>query len=100
MSNDVDTCYRRSDTILGPFCPDSLRAQRFQTLTTLLFEDRWVSNQIKNEGYLKLEKAVLRFLAQNIKRQQSYDLQRIRVKSSSVGHLPFLAVSSIVHKPL
>ena len=47
----VNTCVRfgrllldrqlisRSDTILGTFCRDSLRAQRCQTLITLLFED-------------------------------------------------------------
>ena len=30
-----------------------------------------VGSQIKNEDYLKLEQTILRFLAQNIKRQQS-----------------------------
>ena len=30
---------RRSDIIFGNFYRDSLRAQRFQTLITLLFED-------------------------------------------------------------
>ena len=34
-----------SNTILGTFYRDSLRAQRLQTLITLLFDDRWVSNQ-------------------------------------------------------
>ena len=29
-------------TILGTFYRDSLRAQRFQTLITLTFEDHWV----------------------------------------------------------
>ena len=58
-----------SDAILGTFYHDSLLAQRFQTLATLLFET--VGCQIKNEGSLKIEQAVLRFLAQNIKRQQS-----------------------------
>ena len=37
-------CLRRSDTILGNFDRDSLHGQRFQTLITMLFEDRLVSN--------------------------------------------------------
>ena len=55
---------RMSDTILGFFYDDSLRAQRFQTLITSLFKDRCVS--IKYEVYSRLENTILRFLAQNI----------------------------------
>ena len=47
--------------ILGTFYRDSFRAQRFQTLISLLFEDHWV--EIKNEGSLELEKVILLFLA-------------------------------------
>ena len=46
------------------FYRDSLRAQRLQTLISL-FEDylKTIGSEIKNEGSLELEKAILRFLA-------------------------------------
>ena len=47
--------------------------------------------QIETEGSLKIEKGILRFLAQNIKRQESYDRKGW---SSKVGQAPLLAVSS------
>ena len=66
---------RRSDTISGTFYRDSLRTQRFQT----------GESQIKTGGYLKLGKAILRFLTQNIlKETGKLRPQRITVKSSKV----------------
>ena len=56
---------RRSDIILTNFFRDFLRSQR---IPALMFEDRWV---IDSEGSLKLKKGILRFLAENMKRQQS-----------------------------
>ena len=59
----------RSDSILGTFYNDSLRAKILKTLMTSLFEDIWVL--IENKGFLKVEEAIVWFLVQNIKRQQS-----------------------------
>ena len=65
-------------------------------LILLLFEDRWVSN--KNKGSLKLEKAILRFLAEKNQGTAQLGPQKITGKSSEVGYPPLLAVLSIVFK--
>ena len=69
--------------ILGTFYRDSLRAQRFQTLLTSLFEDIWVSNLIgglsKGRGSLHVKFSFLRHETTKL------GPQRIVVQSSEVS---------------
>ena len=52
-----------------PFAPKHFRREQYCYLKT-------VGSRIKNEGSLKLEKAILRFLAQNVNRQQKITVER------------------------
>ena len=51
----VDDFAKKSDLVLGTSHCDCLRAQRFQTLITSLFEN---ISQIKNNDFLKVEEAI------------------------------------------
>ena len=53
-----------------------------------------IGSEIKNEGSLELEKAILRFLAQTLRDSKVGGLQRITVKSQSKLAASF---SGIVH---
>ena len=85
MSDEIDdTAYkRRSDSILGTFYHDPLRAQRFQMLITALFESIWGSNLM---GRLSQGRGSLHgkfsFLSHEITKLGP---QRIIVKSSEVS---------------
>ena len=90
----VDHTAKRFDYISVTFYRDSMRAQRFQTLITSLFESIWVSNLIgnlsKGRGSLLVNFSFLRHATIKL------GSQRIAVKSSDVSWPPLLALSSIL----